>query len=152
MAIFREEFRKGSESAKIKSPRQAILTAFLQAVVISIAIFNEFPLLIKVLLFILLQLILGGIMSSKWVQSKWKPQTQKKSRDTLIVEQFLTDELARIDPAMYHEMSMGQAFKRIAAKQKEAKNQVPKQPDDVEEEILVQALQKRCKEHFKEEL
>jgi hypothetical protein len=150
--MYKKELRKGSESAKIRSPKQALITALLQAVIISIALFNEFPLFIKVLIFILLQLILGGIMSSKWVQSKWKPQTQKKSRDTLIVEQFLTDELARIDPAMYHEMSMGQAFKRIAAKQKEAKNQIPKQPDDVEEEILIQTLQKRSKEHFKEEL
>src|SRR5258708_5240565 len=83
MSNYNEEFRKGHETAKIRSRKQALIHALLQAEVISIAIFNDFPILIKVLIFILLQFILGGIMSSKWMQSKWIARPQKKSQLSL---------------------------------------------------------------------
>lgn len=103
-----DEFKKGQEAAKIRSRKQAIITALLQGTVLAIAIFNGFPIIVKVLIFIVLSSILGGLLSSKWIQSKWETQPKRKSQDSM-------------SPV--------------------------KQPDDVVEEITLQALQEFNKEH-----
>lgn len=81
---FKEEFQKGEESAKIRSRKQGNITAILVGLVLGISIFNGFPILVKVLIFVVLMLILGAVMSSNLVQRKLRPQTiEQNERDML---------------------------------------------------------------------
>lgn len=72
MSSIYKELKKGAESAKIRSRKQAIITGLLHAIIISASIFNDFNIFVKLLIFISLTLILGAIMSSDWMQRKFK--------------------------------------------------------------------------------
>ncbi|HYT41514.1 MAG TPA: hypothetical protein VEP90_04165 [Methylomirabilota bacterium] len=72
MSTYKEEFRKGKKSAKIRSHKQAIITGGLMGGVIGVSIFNDFPFIIKSILFVVLMLILGAVMSSDWMKKKFK--------------------------------------------------------------------------------
>jgi hypothetical protein len=76
---YKEEFEKGKESARIKNSKQAMISSFLQAVVIAVAIFNEFSFAGKLIIFIILQLILGAVMSSGWMRRKLSAEQENTS-------------------------------------------------------------------------
>jgi len=109
---YRETFKQGEESAKIKSRKQAIMTGVLEAIVISVAIFNDFHVVWKLTIFIILHLTLSAVMSSAWMQKRFE-YNQKGNRQYSSNKDQLQSNLPnpRTDPEGYREASMAEFLK-----------------------------------------
>jgi hypothetical protein len=81
MTTYREEFEKGEQRAKIRSRKQVIVSRSLQGLVIALALFNDFPIFIKILIFAILQLILGAVMSSEWMERRFQKWARKPASE-----------------------------------------------------------------------
>lgn len=78
MKNYLEEFKKAEDVAKKNGQRQALLAGLLEVAIIGMTLFNSFPLLIKLFIFLVPQFILGLVMSSDWMQQKREIMPNRK--------------------------------------------------------------------------
>lgn len=62
---YKKSFEDGIKTSKLKSKKEAIVVGSIQGIIIGISIFNDFPILVKIVMLISFMLIFGGIASSK---------------------------------------------------------------------------------------
>jgi 1,4-dihydroxy-2-naphthoate octaprenyltransferase len=70
MENLKNTFDDGVDSSKLKTHKQAIIRAIVHGIFTALALFNNFHIWVKILIFIVLFLIYGMVASSKRFRNK----------------------------------------------------------------------------------